>query len=91
MIGEYEQPDKCFICEKQLIDPKIVYQGIEGGEVELSFGYGSKFDQCNGYYNRIYISAICDDCFEKKRKLFTQYTIEINREYKKVREQDYES
>ena len=86
MTGEYKQPDKCFICEKKLIDEKMDYRGIKGGEIELTFGYGSRFDQCNGEdgQNRVYVSAICDECFNKKRKLFTQYSVKTKKEWIKL-------
>lgn len=57
----------CLICEKKI---KIVEAGdddaaklplISGGHIQLTFGYGSRFDASDQYQ-----SAICDQCFAQK-------------------------
>ncbi len=41
---------KCFCCEKELhLDHDMV---MDGGYAEISFHYGSRFDQCHGFGRR---------------------------------------
>jgi len=72
---------QCLICEKDLQGEAaddlghIVY---DGGTLELTMGYGSRYDGYldNGDFKSRLLSStvirtfICDDCFEKKIKLF---------------------
>ncbi len=62
------QPTKpCVVCNKQLecaVGKWDSYQPYDGGEICLSFSYGSaKFDL--GFNTTVYRGLICDDCAEK--------------------------
>lgn len=69
---------KCLVCEKDLT-PDVDYSGddraclpnLEGGTIDMDFGYGSRFDDFNGIQqDRIQHQAcICDNCYEAKMGL----------------------
>jgi hypothetical protein len=82
---------QCLICEKNI---KLIYSNYpnnpdNGGEITVSFGYGSKHDQLpfiersldaplriDNLLSCDLIKAwICDDCFEKKQHLFNGFQI----------------
>ena len=69
---EFAKP-KCLICQKLIeVDENNFF---DGGDVVISFGYGSRHDQCGIpdptndmekmlNCNKIY-ARMCDDCWEK--------------------------
>lgn len=66
---------KCLICKK-ILDFSVRYDGqkpdrtsslSEGGTVEISFGYGSRYD-C-----QMALGFICDDCFEENKNIFVNH------------------
>ena len=63
---------KCIVCEKDLppFDDDMP-ENIEGGTMDIDFGYGSDYDTGNGFSGRsFYFSAvICDECFSNKKHL----------------------
>ncbi|KKM98986.1 hypothetical protein LCGC14_1152360 [marine sediment metagenome] len=68
---------KCIVCEKDLT-PDMDYPGdderaclpnLEGGTINIDFGYGSRFDDVNLDKRIQHQASICDDCYEKKIKL----------------------
>jgi len=87
---------RCIICEKEIpIDPLApdddndgTLPCIEGGTIEIHFGWFSKFDQFQDLSNRdIRIqSCICDSCFENKKHLTRQ--IEVKKMTKYVPESE---
>ena len=71
---------KCIVCEKDLTknvcysgdDNKASLPSLEGGTININFGYGSRFDDCNGIIRPEVVqhqACICDDCYEAKMKL----------------------
>lgn len=71
---------QCLVCEKEIeYDPngpgndnEGLLPNLEGGTIEIHFGYGSKFDQLKDMLSRRDIrtqGAVCDECFEKKQSL----------------------
>ena len=72
---------KCLICEKDMTpndpmdrgdDSTATLPNIAGGTMEIDFGYGSWFDDGNGFLRGQYIrhqACICDDCYQKKMHL----------------------
>jgi len=84
---------KCLICEKEIrFDPngpgndeEGLLPNLEGGTIEINFGYGSKFDMLpdHMYIRDIRIqSAICDNCFEKKQSLTRKVEVIKKQKYK---------
>lgn len=72
-------PNKCLVCEEE-VEPtgkckddylENHHPNIYGGTIDIDFGYGSKFDDMNGYQGRsiVHQAIICDDCYEKKQHL----------------------
>lgn len=63
---------KCIVCGKDLppFDDDMP-ENIEGGTIDIDFGYGSDHDTGNGCSGRYFVfsTAICDKCFEKKKHL----------------------
>ncbi len=76
---------KCIICEKDLppIDDNMS-ENIEGGTMDIDFGYGSQYDTNNSCCgNAVYFHiAICDQCFKKKKHL--GYWISLDQTWKKT-------
>ena len=76
-----EQPAwkfRCIVCEQEIrncgsdgSDKPASLPNIEGGTIDIDFGFGSEFDTCNGWGNRHVVcqTAICDGCMKKKRHL----------------------
>lgn len=71
---------KCLVCEKDLTtdadypgdDDKACLPNVEGGTININFGYGSRFDDCNGIIRLEEVqhqACICDDCYEAKMGL----------------------
>jgi hypothetical protein len=66
---------KCLICEQVVEvehpgdDSKACWPNVVGGHVEVTFGYGSIFDQCQNSGRETYQGCICDECVKKKGKL----------------------
>lgn len=72
---------QCICCEKEIPvhpdgqfgdDNSGLFPSLEGGTIEISFGFGSKFDQIRDLMSPRDIriqSAICDKCFETKKDL----------------------
>ena len=65
----------CIVCEKELFDinkiplplERALFPNLEGGTMEINFGYGSEFD--DGMNSIVHHSCICDECWKKKRHL----------------------
>lgn len=51
----------CDWCGKEIKFPDSFCAGQPYGEVNVSFGFGSKYDCIDGRY----IAEVCDVCFEK--------------------------
>ncbi len=70
---------KCIVCEKDLppIDEKMP-KNIEGGTMDIDFGYGSGHDTGNGCSGRSFYfsAAICDQCFGNKKHLGQWVSVE---------------
>ena len=91
---------KCLVCEKDLSstadfegdDDQACLPNIEGGTVEIHFGYGSCFDDLNGIQqDRIRHQAfICDDCYEAKMHLTRPVIIIYKRKWR-ILDSDYRS
>lgn len=82
----------CIICEQEV---EIIREGklhpacwpnINGGTIRLDFGYGSRFDQCDGMSGSKteYQGCICDDCFEQKKDLCRQVEITTETKWKLI-------
>ncbi|KKM97969.1 hypothetical protein LCGC14_1162680 [marine sediment metagenome] len=84
---------KCIVCE-QTLEPEYkgsIYSArwpnIEGGTISIDFGYGSKFDQMNGFGAKKEVqSCICDKCFEQKKHLTREVTSRTITKWKLVEE-----
>jgi len=52
-------------------DSRALWPAVEGGNVSIDFGYGSRFDDMNLYGGRCveHQACICDGCYEAKRHL----------------------
>lgn len=78
---------KCIVCEKDLppFDKKMP-ENIEGGTLDIDFGYGSDNDSVNGFGGRHFVfeAAICDRCFKKKKHLGNWVSIERTVEWKRI-------
>jgi len=67
---------RCIVCEKEVgidhpgDDSIARWPNLEGGTVEIDFGYSSRFDDMNfcGPYVT-HQACVCDDCYEIKRHL----------------------
>lgn len=79
---------KCICCLKEVRTGEYADLPVDGGMVEVHFGYGSRHDQGSaGLYeaatrldkllasHRI-LGAICDDCFESRQGLFEGFDVE---------------
>ena len=82
----------CIVCEKIMIpehegglDPAC-WPNIEGGTMAIDFGYGSKYDDNNGYQGCCFEwqSCICDECFDKKKHLCRHVEIIDKKQWKIV-------
>ena len=68
---------KCLVCEKDLTpdadwsgdDDQGSLPNLEGGTIDINFGYGSRFDDVNVSRRIQHQACICDDCYEKKMGL----------------------
>jgi transcription initiation factor IIE alpha subunit len=72
---------RCLICEKDITpddsrehgdDTTATLPNLEGGTISIDFGYGSRFDDMNGFVHGQEVehqAYICDDCYEKKMHL----------------------
>lgn len=71
-----DYPTTCLICEKpvELIpnmegdDSKGYAPNFVGGDIQITFGYGSQFDMIGALKESIQ-AVICDDCFRAKQHL----------------------
>ena len=54
----------CDKCGKTILVKKTEYNFIRGGQVEMKFGYGSKYD------SDLYRFELCDECVENFLKSF---------------------
>ena len=80
---------KCIVCEQELkpISPVIQddeyhVSAIEGGHINLSFGYGSSYDDLSRFgfdENVEQWSCICDSCFRIKAKAGIIRTIRVTK------------
>lgn len=84
----------CIVCSKHLINIFLEkgskfnnpdsFPVIEGGTAQISFGYGSRYDQienlaeCTNYK---YIACICDDCFSDKKSLIKKVRLREKTEF----------
>lgn len=67
---------QCLICEKKLERIKGMDCPNGCGEIQVTFGYGSRFDQLNNPLRAdLIITHICDDCFKKKYHLFKRFIV----------------
>lgn len=68
---------KCIVCAKEIpFDPngpgdddQGLFPNLEGGTLDIHFGYGSKFDQLEdmmSHHDYRIQGAICDECFKTK-------------------------
>jgi hypothetical protein len=83
----------CICCEKEVPiyidgypgnDEEGISPNLEGGTVEIHFGFGSKFDQIEDMMSRrdIRIQAcVCDKCFTKKINLTRKIEVRKTRKY----------
>jgi len=54
-----------------------MWPNIEGGTIAIDFGYGSRFDDMNGFMGHTeHQTCICDDCYEQKKHLIRAVEIE---------------
>jgi len=83
---------RCLICETEIpFDPhgpgndhEGLLPNLEGGTIEVHFGYGSKFDQLKDMLShRDYRTqgAICDECFTKRQYLTRKVEVREARRY----------
>lgn len=89
---------KCLVCEKDLTptatypvgDDQACLPNLEGGTIDIDFGYGGRFDDLNGIQqDRIQHQAcICDDCYETKKGL-TRPVITTHTRKWDILDQDY--
>jgi uncharacterized protein YlaI len=85
---------KCLICKKIIKIDEIGF--FDGGEVLISFGYGSRYDQKQGSPYKVSSSKlekmlnceirarICDDCFEEVFPLCEGYYVTNKIEEKRI-------
>jgi hypothetical protein len=71
----------CLVCEKELIElhpsppvEKATWPNIEGGTIQVNFGYGSAYD--DGLNPIEHHACICDECWEKKKHLTRAVEVE---------------
>lgn len=84
----------CLICEEPVdVDPQATgslktacWPCIGGGTVSIDFGWFSRFDDMNGIAGRrvTHQAVICDDCYEKKRRLTRPVTSRSSTEWKEL-------
>lgn len=68
---------RCLICEKEVRidhpgdDSRAAWPNLEGGSIEIDFGYGSRFDDENFHPppHVTHQACVCDDCYEAKKHL----------------------
>lgn len=82
---------KCIVCEKDLTatagytedDDNACLPMLEGGTININFGYGSRFDDLSGLEqdNIQHQACICDDCYEKKMHLTRPVIIKHTRRW----------
>jgi len=86
---------KCICCEKEIPfdtgSPGDDHEGLlpclEGGTLDIHFGWFSKFDQLEDMMSHgeyIIQGAICDDCFEKKNRLTRKVELRKNTRFVEV-------
>lgn len=85
----------CLCCEKEIpFDPngpgndeEGILPNLEGGTLEIHFGFGSKFDQLEDMLShrdyRIQ-SSICDSCFQKKQHLTRKVEVRNTKRYVQI-------
>ena len=98
IFGKWNRMDsttpKCLICRKDIVffdtfknGDGSTHNSFEGGDVRISFGYGSRHDQLGGHgmpgqnpmekllnCDKIY-ARICDSCFEEVYPLMEGYMV----------------
>lgn len=86
---------KCIVCAKEIhFDPNGpgddgggLLPNLEGGTIEIRFGYGSKFDQLEDMLShrdyRIQ-GAICDSCFLRKQYLTRKVEVRNTKRYVQI-------
>ena len=84
---------QCLICGKEISiyadgragnDEEGILPNLEGGTLEIHFGFGSKFDQIEDmirHRNCRIQGAICDWCFQEKQSLTRKVDIIEKRKY----------
>lgn len=80
---------RCIVCEKDLpldiiLHEKTVLPNIEGGTMQINFGWPSSHDQLESLNRGVeerYIACICDSCFDKKRHLTKMVRINTSTKY----------
>jgi len=80
---------KCMICGKML-KPAFDEQNVEehlpalidGGTVQIDFGYGSKHDALTK--PGVWQAAIHDECFDKCKHLFRRVLVQRNSQFKVI-------
>lgn len=68
---------KCLVCEKDLgatadypgDDDQACLPNIEGGTINIDFGFHSRFDDVNLDVRIQHQACICDDCYKAKMAL----------------------
>lgn len=84
----------CLVCEKSVeVDPQATGSlkpaccpCVEGGTININFGWFSRFDDLNGIAGRhvIHQAVICDDCYEKKQHLTRPVVARDTTEWKEL-------
>ena len=97
---EIKTTAKCLICQKNIVFSHEEHNSFEGGDVVISFGYGSRYDQM-GWRELAEVrnaggslqpllscdkiyARICDDCFEKVAPLMEGYMLKAPEEERVV-------
>ena len=66
---------KCIVCEQDMEilfdgnDEKACWPNIDGGTIQIGFGYGSVNDNISLDQNTEWQTCICDTCFAAKKHL----------------------
>lgn len=83
----------CICCEKEIPvyadgyagnDEEGTLPNLEGGTIQIHFGFGSKFDQIEdmlGHIDYRIQGGICDKCFKKKQLLTRKVMVIETRKY----------
>lgn len=80
---------KCLVCEKDLgatadypgDDDQACLPNIEGGTIDIDFGFHSRFDDVNLDVRIQHQACICDDCYETKRELTRPVIVKHKRKW----------